>query len=229
MAPWADTPFSLIETPSKTENDSVNLHKTLSSIEQKNRKANEEAQLSHSSIHCASEMAHAHNVLIRGLNSLYQQAPHVTQPNDIRDFLVFCKAWVVMATHHHDTEESTIFPRLAAFTNNPNIMAVNMEQHEAFHTGLLHLAEYVDQTMPETYESAKLLAIVDGFAPALIKHLHDEIGSFLALKNVDSAGLLQVWREGEEVAKGSSSKNPDMFVSSDFSLSFFLSFSFLTN
>lgn len=37
-------------------------------------------------------MAISHNVIIRALNSIYLQAPHV-QPKDVKDFLAYCYCW----------------------------------------------------------------------------------------------------------------------------------------
>ena len=156
-------------------------------------------------------MAHAHNVLIRGLNSVYQQASNVTNESDVRDFLSFTNAWIQTVEHHHDTEEATMFPKLAAFTQNPDIMAGNLGQHEAFQGGLHELLDYIGRTDARAYSATTFKGIVDGFAPALIKHLHEEITTFLALEKYDSQGLLKVWKESEEVAKGA--KNPHMFVS----------------
>lgn len=37
-------------------------------------------------------MAIVHNIIIRGLNSIYLQAPHVQQ-KDFNDFLAYCYCW----------------------------------------------------------------------------------------------------------------------------------------
>jgi hypothetical protein len=37
-------------------------------------------------------MALVHNVIIRALNSIYLQAPHV-RPEDVKDFLAYCFCW----------------------------------------------------------------------------------------------------------------------------------------
>jgi hypothetical protein len=37
-------------------------------------------------------MAIVHNVIIRALNSIYLQAPHVQQ-KDVKDFLAYCYCW----------------------------------------------------------------------------------------------------------------------------------------
>ncbi|MCJ1331890.1 hypothetical protein MMC10_008582 [Thelotrema lepadinum] len=184
--PWADRPFNLIETPSQTR-----------SID------------SHSAVYCASEMSHVHNAIIRGLNSIYQQAPNVSKSQDIEDFLFFCHAWIEMVEHHHHAEEATMFPKIATFTKNASIMAGNLEQHEAFQEGLHKLHDYALNTKASTYNAAAVTKIIDSFAPALIKHLREEIDTFLALDKYDSQGLLKVWQESENAAK--STKNPHVF------------------
>ena len=151
-------------------------------------------------------MTHAHNFLIRGLNSIYQQAPYLTPTSgasekDITDFLFFTHAWTETIIHHHDAEESSIFPLFAAFTGEKDIMAANVAQHELFHDGLHKLGEYATGTSAKEYDPAKLRSIIDGFGPVLVEHLKDEIVTLLKLDTYDSDGLMVAWREGEEVAK----------------------------
>ena len=54
-------------------------------------------------------MALAHNMLLRGLNAIYKQAPWV-QPQDIPSFVVYCRHWVTAITIHHAGEEKNLFP-----------------------------------------------------------------------------------------------------------------------
>ena len=116
-----------------------------------------------------------------------------------------------MVEHHHHAEEATMFPKIATFTKNASIMAGNLEQHEAFQEGLHKLHDYALNTKASTYNAAAVTKIIDSFAPALIKHLREEIDTFLALDKYDSQGLLKVWQESENAAK--STKNPHVFVS----------------
>ena len=39
----------------------------------------------------ATEMALAHNIMVRNLNAIYLQAEGVKEPKDIADFLIFCR------------------------------------------------------------------------------------------------------------------------------------------
>lgn len=58
---------------------------------------------------CATGMALAHNMILRGLNSIYQQAPWIQQ-RDTQDFLEYCKLWLQVITVHHSGEEKHFFP-----------------------------------------------------------------------------------------------------------------------
>ncbi len=156
-------------------------------------------------------MSHVHNTLIRGLNSIYLQGPHVCSPTDIRDFLFFCAAWVKTVEHHHDTEEKVLFPAIRKLTKKPGLMEGNHQQHEAFTPGLNNLLQSAQNTNPGEYSWNSLKAIIDGFAPSLMKHLVDEIDTLLDLKTYHSAELMQVWLVTENVAKGAA--HPNQFVS----------------
>jgi hypothetical protein len=50
-------------------------------------------------------MAVSHNIYIRGLNAIYNQAGNVTSPTEVRDFLTFCQIWLEVIQHHHSLEE----------------------------------------------------------------------------------------------------------------------------
>jgi hypothetical protein len=108
MAPWADQPFHLI--PIKTIKPSA----------------------TPDSLFIASEMANAHNGLIRSLNSMYLQAPYVTQEADVQDLLQFAIFWESWIEEHHLGEEKFFFPEVARITGQEDIMDTNIEQHHAF-------------------------------------------------------------------------------------------------
>jgi hemerythrin-like domain-containing protein len=73
-------------------------------------------------------MALAHNMLLRGLNSIYLQAPHIA-PADAGDFISYAKCWVEVLEHHHKMEEDRIFPWIEEQTGEEGIMEGNVEQH----------------------------------------------------------------------------------------------------
>ncbi|KAI6084962.1 hypothetical protein F4821DRAFT_261497 [Hypoxylon rubiginosum] len=186
-APWADTPFKLIPTPSKRLADS------------------------HSYVYCATEMANAHNVIIRGLNAIIQQAPYVRDSNDprykaqdVKDLLFYVDAWTKMVNHHHAVEESFMFPDLKKFSGNPSLMDEAQHQHELFHDGLERLLAYCSTTKPEEYRwegSGGMKEIIDSFSKHLTDHLYAEIDEFLNMKDLDDVGLRKTWDRAEDVAK----------------------------
>jgi len=174
---WADAPFPLITTPLGT----TPLDKA------------------HGSLFMAQGMAHLHNMVIRGLNSIYQQAPYVKKEQDVTDFLTFVGHWVDGLEHHHHTEEEKFFPDLEKLTGES--MEPNVEQHRAFEAGLEELGAWAKSTTASTYDSAKLRAVIDSFGPVLRTHLGDEITTLLALKNYDSAALKNIWQAAGNYAK----------------------------
>ncbi|KAI1337119.1 hypothetical protein F5Y15DRAFT_408213 [Xylariaceae sp. FL0016] len=187
QAPWADTPFPLVSTPCKRLNDT------------------------HSYVHVASEMAHAHNVIIRGLNAIIQQAPHVPcatekgyVAQDVKDLLFYANAWVKMVNHHHWVEESFIFPEIEKFSGKPGLMSDPKHQHELFHDGMERLAAYSATAKPEEYRwegQGGMKEIVDSFSKNLTDHLYAEIEVFLAMRDLDSDGLRKTWDQAEKIAQ----------------------------
>jgi hemerythrin-like domain-containing protein len=76
-------------------------------------------------------MALGHNAIIRGLNSIYLQAPNIT-PKDNTDFINYAKCWHEVLNGHHEMEETHLFPAIEAKTGEKGIMAGNVEQHRQF-------------------------------------------------------------------------------------------------
>ncbi|OBT76665.1 hypothetical protein VF21_03932 [Pseudogymnoascus sp. 05NY08] len=159
--PWADGPFKLIPTPlfSQGPDKPVDQYVTV-----------------------ASQMAIAHNTIIRALNSIYLQAPHV-KPEDYKDFIGYSLCWYQMITNHHRGEEDRLFPQIEEKTEK-GLMEVNVEQHHEFEAGIESYNTYLQSLLPTgtSFSAPKLLAIIDSFAPALTTHLADEIPSLLSLR-----------------------------------------------
>lgn len=156
-------------------------------------------------------MVHSHNCLLRGLNAIVQQAPHVPEVSelgyvaqDVKDLLFYVHSWTKTVDHHHHTEETTMFPLIEKLTGIPGLMSGPKHQHEKFHGGLVDLQNYVISLSdrPEAYQWSSMKSIIDGFASDLIQHLTEEIDVLLNLEKVcDSDGLRAVWAEVERVAK----------------------------
>jgi hemerythrin-like domain-containing protein len=215
-APWADEPYKLLPTPN-TYKDIV----PAPPLQQFPNPKLTQTQNSHSSVFCASEMAHSHNCLLRGLNAILQQGPHIPsssqpgcKPQDVKDLLFYVEAWTKTVDHHHDTEESTMFPAIEKLAGQPGLMSGPKHQHEEFHSGLVALQDYAVKMkdVVEEYSWNDMKSIIGGVAPSLYRHLEEEIGVILDLeKSCDSEGLKKVWAEAEAVAKANG--NLGMLVS----------------
>jgi hypothetical protein len=143
-------------------------------------------------------MALAHNSFFRGLNSIYLQAPHVTNLTDIADFLTYCQAWFEMVTHHHDKEEEQFFPAIARYTGDERIMCENIDGHKHFHEGLKRFGKYVYGDMDEgNFDAGVLKGIIDGFKEPFERHMRQEIESLLRLERFGGEELLKAYNEME--------------------------------
>lgn len=156
-------------------------------------------------------MAYSHNCLLRGLNAIMQQGPHIVskgQPGyteqDVIDFCFYVESWCKTVNHHHHTEETVIFPGIEKMAGEPGLLSGPTHQHEEFHDGMIELENTSNgwQKAPQEYSWTKTKTIIDGFAPALTKHLYEEIDVFLSFEGrIDSDGLQKCWDEGEAAAK----------------------------
>jgi hemerythrin-like domain-containing protein len=141
----------------------------------------------------ATEMTNIHNALLRGLNAIYLQCPQVAEPSDVADFMLYVKAWGDLVHHHHHLEESILFPEIEKLAKEAGsaqgVMNVNVEQHHIFEAGLLKTVKYAKKVLEggSEFKSAELRALIDGFAPALTQHLHDEIRTLTSLHDLDGA------------------------------------------
>ncbi|KGO46285.1 hypothetical protein PEXP_098970 [Penicillium expansum] len=168
---WADGPWPLIETPSKTQDVSK-----------------------HAAIYIANEMACTHNCMIRGLNSIYLQAEHVQKPQDIEDFLFFIKSWANWVSDHHILEETQMFPGFEKVIGTAGFLDTNVEQHHAFQPQLKTLQEYSSHTSHVDYDATKVRRTIEEMAPSFYRHLSDEINSLLSMEPYDEAALLKVYK-----------------------------------
>ncbi|KAI1843556.1 hypothetical protein JX265_007340 [Neoarthrinium moseri] len=162
MVYWFERPFPLVPTPfaALPEGEKQNV-------------CNE----------AATEMALAHNVLIRGLNSIYHQAPYVN-PEDVQDFLGYAKNFVNVLTVHHDSEEDSFFPECERMAGQAGIMQNNVDQHQGFHDGLIRLQEYLTRALAgeEPYDGHRIVQLIDDFGNVLAQHLAEEVQCLLDLQ-----------------------------------------------
>lgn len=153
-------------------------------------------------------MACVHNIIIRGFNSIYLQAPKV-KPSDYKDFVGYSLAWWEVIHSHHEGEEAFLFPEIERQAGEKGIMDSNIDQHKAFHSGLEAFRDYLVSLHGKEREFAgeKLVMIMDSFKEPLAQHLDDEIPTLLSLaKYGDKVDLLPILKEEAEKAMGNVSK-----------------------
>lgn len=68
----------------------------------------------------ATHMAHIHNAILRGYNSIYLQAPHVADA-DKPAFIGYALTWYRFVKNHHDDEEMELFPKVAEVMGQDNL------------------------------------------------------------------------------------------------------------
>jgi hemerythrin-like domain-containing protein len=149
-------------------------------------------------------MALVHNTFIRALNSIYLHAPLIAASNKSlsRDLLSYCQCWVALVALHHQTEEKFLF---SAFEERipgaKGILDVNVHQHEEFHNGLAAFEKYVDSALAEkeSYDSKRLLKLIDGFSEPLMKHFNDEVPTLMRLEEVGQGDKVMKVHEDFEV------------------------------
>jgi hypothetical protein len=73
-------------------------------------------------------MTLSHNSLIRGFNSIYQQAPRISASN-YKDFTGYCLAWYRCIEQHHMHEEVNYFQEIERLTGQKGVMDGEVEQH----------------------------------------------------------------------------------------------------
>lgn len=136
-------------------------------------------------------MTIVHNVLLRGINAIYNQASNVTargSPKDKLDFVNFAHQWGDMISEHHRVEEEVIFPEIDEMTKSPGLMDANVGEHKLFHAGLHDFLGYLKSVKEGEAEldGERLKEIVDGFMPQLRDHLENEIDTLVGLSKWDN-------------------------------------------
>ncbi|KAK5955566.1 hypothetical protein OHC33_003207 [Knufia fluminis] len=155
---------------------------------------------SHAAYYVATQMALAHNGILRGLNSIYLQATHIPRKDldTVRDFLTYCQCWSESMHHHHDMEEEHFFPSIEQVTGVQGIMERNIEQHRAFTPGFNSFHEYAQTCPPKDYDGQKIQSLIESFAEPLSQHLHDEVDTLRALDKYDSERVRQAYKRLEK-------------------------------
>ncbi|KAB5542736.1 hypothetical protein GE09DRAFT_1136345, partial [Coniochaeta sp. 2T2.1] len=152
-------------------------------------------------------MAHAHNVMIRQLNSMYLQAPYVKEEADQHDLCQYAVFWKDFLHHHHDLEETVYFPDIERITGVKGIMEENVSQHAEFTPGLDEFGRYVQDCLDkkQTFDSRKFTGLIDAFGPKLATHLAEEVGTLVELGKYDIQAVKKSYNaleaEAQKVSK----------------------------
>lgn len=128
-------------------------------------------------------MCLVHNAMIRGVNTMLNQANYVTSPADIKDFMEYAISFCVMIHEHHECEEVLFFPMIENATGVPGILDRNVVQHEEFLPKIHDFDVYCKQVRLEVrnYDAKKFVELIEAFGTLLTTHLTDEIDSFKQL------------------------------------------------
>lgn len=73
-------------------------------------------------------MALVHNIIIRGWNSIYLQAPKIKSA-DVSDFLHYCDSYHAFVLGHHDSEEAVLFPQIEKSIGIKGVMNEDVAEH----------------------------------------------------------------------------------------------------
>ncbi len=132
----------------------------------------------------ATEMCLVHNCMIRGLNSMLIQAPFISSPTDIKDFLEYALAFCILVREHHNTEEALMFPLIEDATGAEGVMENNVVQHETFIPKLHDFQTYIMQIKlgVRKYDAGKFVKHLESFAGLMTEHLTAEIRTLIELE-----------------------------------------------
>lgn len=170
--------------------------------------------------HVASEMALVHNCIIRALNSIYLQSPHLPT-SEYFNFTHYCLATYQCLCAHHDGEESTFFPEIERITGEAGLMDANVQGHRDFDTHFNEWGTWLQSVEKgeREFEAKTCNAMMDKFMPPLAAHLADEIPTLLALRRFgEKLDLMDLSKKEGEMVMGGLSKTtqlPVFFVNHD--------------
>lgn len=102
--PWADAPMKLVTTPQYATKKTDIFTKG------------------------ATHMALLHNAILRGYNSIYQQAPYI-EPSENYNFIGYCLTWYKFVKSHHDDEEGILFVQVEQLLNDKTIWTETHKEH----------------------------------------------------------------------------------------------------
>ena len=167
----------------------------------------------------ATHMALVHNAILRGFNSIYQQAPHVKEA-DYPDFVGYSLAWYNFVKLHHDDEETELFPKVEEIIGKKGIWGQTHKEHEAFLAGLGEYESYLKGLKtPKDFDGAKLVSIMDTFQKPFNDHFHSEIKTIAALSELgdysEAGPVFAKWGKTSLMKSGYADGIPMLFFNFD--------------
>ena len=146
-------------------------------------------------------MTHVHNIMFRGLNSIYIQAPHI-KPEDADAFSHYMQLWYAWIHAHHEGEEAILFPGIERLSGQEGIMEANIDQHRAFAEGIDAFGKHCDALVAgtETFTGKRVVQLIDSFGPTLSQHLTEEIDTLLGLERFGDEKMKDVLKIAAEEA-----------------------------
>ena len=73
-------------------------------------------------------MAHIHNSILRGYNTIYLQAPHIAD-EDKPDFIGYARSWFRFVRSHHDDEENELFSAVEEVVGTKGVFDETHREH----------------------------------------------------------------------------------------------------
>ncbi|KAF2628484.1 hypothetical protein BU25DRAFT_430792 [Macroventuria anomochaeta] len=141
----------------------------------------------------ATHMAHIHNAILRGYNSIYLQAPHVKE-EDKAAFVGYALTWYRFVKSHHDDEEAELFPKVAEVLGGKEeeVWGATHKEHQTFLQGLAKYEKYLlNLSAPSEFDGTELRTIMESFQQPFEHHFHSEIthiSSFASLPSAPTSG-----------------------------------------
>ncbi|KAF1833411.1 hypothetical protein BDW02DRAFT_570081 [Decorospora gaudefroyi] len=136
----------------------------------------------------ATHMAHIHNAILRGYNSIYLQAPHVKDAEKAA-FVGYAMTWFRFVKSHHDDEELELFPKVEQVLGSKEIWKETHKEHESFLGGLVDFEAYLANlsSSPQAFNGKQLQNIMSAFQEPFCHHFHHEIITIASFADLPSA------------------------------------------
>lgn len=97
-------------------------------------------------------MSHAHNCLLRDLNAIIFQTPHIPSAgspdyneSNVWDLLIYIQTWVKTVNHYYDVEEMVMFFEIQKMIGDEGLFSKTVHQYYEFHDKLIDLFRIVEK------------------------------------------------------------------------------------